>query len=50
MTETAQFAGAFDRALAAGTAALLELRIDPEAITPATTLAAIREKALKSKQ
>jgi acetolactate synthase-1/2/3 large subunit len=47
VTETAQFAGAFERALAAGTAALLELRIDPEAITPRTTLSAIRADALR---
>ena len=47
VTETAQFAGAFDRALAAGTTALLELRIDPEAITPRTTLSAIRADALR---
>jgi acetolactate synthase-1/2/3 large subunit len=47
VTETAEFAGAFDRALAAGTAALLELRIDPEAITPRTTLSAIRADALR---
>ena len=30
--------------------AIIELRIDPDAITPATTLSAIRDKALKSKQ
>jgi len=48
VTETAQFAGAFDRALAAGTTALLELRIDPEAITPRTTLSAIRADALRN--
>ena len=34
----------------AGKPALIELRIDPDAITPATTLSAIREKALKSKR
>jgi acetolactate synthase-1/2/3 large subunit len=50
VTETAQFAGAFDRALDAGTAALLELRIDPEAITPRTTLSAIRADALSRAQ
>jgi hypothetical protein len=27
---------------------LIELRIDPDAITPATTLSAIREKARKA--
>jgi acetolactate synthase-1/2/3 large subunit len=45
VTETAQFPDAFERALGAGTSALLELRIDPEAITPRTTLSKIREKA-----
>jgi len=36
------FAEAFERALAAGRPALLELRVDPEAITPGATLSAIR--------
>ena len=43
VTETEQFADAVERALAAGRPALLELRIDPEAINPRTTLTAIRE-------
>jgi acetolactate synthase I/II/III large subunit len=47
---TADFAPAFERAAASGKPALLELKIDPDAITPATTLSAIREKALKSKR
>ena len=47
---TADFAGAYERSAAAGKPALIELRIDPDAITPATTLSAIREKALRSKQ
>jgi acetolactate synthase-1/2/3 large subunit len=47
---TEDFAAAFERARAARKPALIELRIDPEAITPATTLSAIREKALKSKR
>ena len=49
--ETSQFAAAFERALAAtetaGKPALIELRIDPQAITPNTTLDALREQALK---
>ena len=49
--ETSEFAAAFERALAAtdgaGKPALIELRIDPQAITPNTTLDAIREQALK---
>ena len=44
---TADFAPAFERAAASGKPALIELRIDPEAITPATTLSAIREKAFR---
>ncbi|MCC7487824.1 MAG: thiamine pyrophosphate-binding protein [Burkholderiales bacterium] len=46
---TADFAPAFERARQAGTAALIELRIDPEAITTRTTLSAIRAAALKKK-
>jgi acetolactate synthase I/II/III large subunit len=45
---TEEFVGAFERAAACGKPALIELRIDPDAITPATSLSAIREKALKS--
>jgi acetolactate synthase-1/2/3 large subunit len=47
---TEEFEPAFERAYASGKPALIELRIDPDAITPATTLSAIRGKALKSKQ
>ncbi|HSU78451.1 MAG TPA: thiamine pyrophosphate-binding protein [Burkholderiales bacterium] len=47
---TADFAPAFERAAASGKPAIIELRIDPDAITPTMTLSAIREKALKSKQ
>ena len=36
------FAEAFERALTVGRAAVLELRVDPEAITPQATLSAIR--------
>lgn len=45
VTATEEFAPAFERALAAGKPALIELQIDPEAITPNTTLSAIREAA-----
>jgi acetolactate synthase-1/2/3 large subunit len=48
--KTADFAAAFERASKSGKPALIELRIDPDAITPATTLSAVREKALKSRQ
>lgn len=47
---TAQFAPAFERALAAGKPALLELRLDPEAITPKASLTDLREAALKSQK
>ncbi|HZS67455.1 MAG TPA: thiamine pyrophosphate-binding protein [Burkholderiales bacterium] len=48
VARTADFAPAFERAWGSGKPALIELRIDPDAITPATTLSAIRQKALKS--
>lgn len=44
---TEDFAAAFERAQAAGRPALLHLVVDPEAITPTTTLSAMREKALE---
>lgn len=45
---TEQFMPAFERSLACGKPALIELRIDPDAITPASTLSQIRERALRS--
>ncbi|HRE60874.1 MAG TPA: thiamine pyrophosphate-binding protein [Micropepsaceae bacterium] len=42
---TEDFAPAFEAALASNVPALIELTIDPEAITPTTTLSAIRKKA-----
>ena len=45
VTETADFPDAFERALAAGTPAVLELQTDPEAINPRTTLTKIRADA-----
>ena len=45
--DTAEFAAAFERAATAGKPALIELRIDPQAITPNTTLDALRRQALK---
>ena len=47
---TEQFEGAFERALAAGRPALLELRVDPEGITPRQTLTQIREAAQAGRQ
>ena len=46
---TADFEGAFERAQKAKTSALIEVRIDPDAINPRTTLSAIRAEALKNK-
>lgn len=43
--ETAAFPAALERALAAGTPALIELVVDPEAITTRTTLGALRAAA-----
>jgi acetolactate synthase-1/2/3 large subunit len=48
--KTADFEAAFERAWNAKTAALLELRVDPDAITTRTTLSAIRAAALKSRK
>jgi len=44
-----EFAPALDRALDAGRIAVLELRIDPEAITTRTKLSNIRKQALAKK-
>ncbi|HEY6258782.1 MAG TPA: thiamine pyrophosphate-binding protein [Xanthobacteraceae bacterium] len=44
---TADFADAFAAAERSGKPSLLHIKVDPEAITPTTTLVAIREKALK---
>lgn len=43
--KTEDFAASFDRALAAPHGALIELRIDPEAITPRTTLSELRARS-----
>ena len=44
--ETVGFMPAFERALASGLPSILHVKVDPEAITPSTTLTAIREAAL----
>jgi acetolactate synthase-1/2/3 large subunit len=46
---TEDFAPALERARASGQPAVLHCLIDPETISPATTLSAIREKALAGK-
>lgn len=45
---TADFAAAFDRALASETGAVLDLAISPEALTPRVSLSQIRAAALKA--
>jgi len=47
---TQDFAAAFERAAGSGRPALLELSIDPEAITTRATLSQIREQALKAQR
>jgi acetolactate synthase-1/2/3 large subunit len=49
VTRTAEFAPAFEAALKAKRPALLELKLDPEAITPRASLADIRKAALKGR-
>ena len=44
---TEDFPAAFEEAQKAGCAAVIELVVDPEAITPATTLSAIRNASMK---
>jgi len=50
VARTADFAPAFQRALASGKPAILELQIDPEAITPSATLSGLRAAALAKKK
>ncbi|MEQ8447192.1 MAG: thiamine pyrophosphate-binding protein [Pelagibacterium sp.] len=45
VSTTAEFAPAMQRALASGKAAVIELTLDPEAITPRTTLTKLRQAA-----
>jgi acetolactate synthase-1/2/3 large subunit len=47
--KTEDFADAFKRAEASGKPALIEIRLDPEAITISSSLSQIREKALAAK-
>jgi acetolactate synthase-1/2/3 large subunit len=43
--KTSDFTAAFDAALASGKPAVIHLKVDPQAITPATTIDAIRKAA-----
>jgi acetolactate synthase-1/2/3 large subunit len=47
VAETDEFPAAFEEALTSGGPALLELRVDPEALTPRQTLSEIRAAALQ---
>jgi len=47
--ETAQFMPALERALNSGLPSILHVKTDPEAISPTTTLSAIRAAALKKR-
>jgi acetolactate synthase-1/2/3 large subunit len=47
---TEEFAPAFERSLAAGLPAMIHCLVDPEALTPTMTLAAIRAKALAARE
>jgi acetolactate synthase-1/2/3 large subunit len=46
---TEDFAAAFDEAQASGLSAIIELQIDPEALTPAASLSEIRRRALEAR-
>ena len=48
--KTEDFPAAYERASRSGKPALIELRIDPDAITPVKTLSGIRAEALKQKR
>ncbi|MFJ7005147.1 thiamine pyrophosphate-binding protein [Pseudomonas putida] len=50
VTRTEDFAAAFERCQASGKPALIEVQIDPEALTPRMTLSQIRDKALHAKR
>ncbi|MBV1704679.1 MAG: thiamine pyrophosphate-binding protein [Hyphomicrobiales bacterium] len=45
VARTEEFAPAFERAIASGKPSILHVKVDPEAITPTTTLSAIRAAA-----
>ena len=46
---TGEFPAAYERAVASGKPAILELQIDPDVITTRTTLSSIRTKSLKAR-
>lgn len=48
VTETEGFMPAFERALASGLPSIIHVEVDPEALTPARTLSAIREEGRRA--
>jgi acetolactate synthase I/II/III large subunit len=46
VTKAGEFEGAFEEAVASGKPAIIELRVDPEALTPRASLSEIRAQAL----
>ena len=50
VANTDEFAPAFERSVASGKPALIEIRIDQEAITPKMSLSAMREQALAAQK
>ena len=50
VTRTEEFAPAFERALAAGKAALLHLKLDPQALTMNASLDQLREQGRAAAQ
>jgi acetolactate synthase-1/2/3 large subunit len=45
VAKTDEFAGAFERARRSGKPSIIEIRLDPEAITPTRTLSQIRDRS-----
>ncbi|HDS1744046.1 MULTISPECIES: thiamine pyrophosphate-binding protein [Pseudomonas] len=50
VTRTEDFVVAFERCQASGKPALIEIQVDPEALTPRMTLSQIRDKALQAQR
>jgi acetolactate synthase-1/2/3 large subunit len=48
--KTAEFADAFEEAAQSGKPAIIHVKVDPEAITPSTTISRLREQALSTKR
>jgi len=48
--QTSDFGAAFEAAMQSGKPAIIHLKIDPDAITPSTTLTKIREQSLRGRK